>query len=102
MFVRVGYPLLNVSANLKKKGYQMTTDQHENSTVVLSSAELPPGHIIWKFPQVHIATGLSRTSIWRLVKTEGFPAPLKLVGGKIGWIASEVLDWRDNRPRVGI
>ncbi|MBF0383931.1 MAG: AlpA family phage regulatory protein [Magnetococcales bacterium] len=55
---------------------------------------------IWRYPQVHQETGLSRTTIWRKVREGSFPAPIKLTGYNIGWIASEVLDWRNTRPRV--
>ena len=45
-------------------------------------------------------TGLSRTSIWRRVRTGKFPAPIELGGGSIAWREEEVEDWIAARPRV--
>lgn len=47
-------------------------------------------------------TGLSRTSIWRYIKSGSFPRPISLGGPgtrAVGWYASEVKDWLENRPR---
>ena len=47
-------------------------------------------------------TRLSRTSIWRYVKSGAFPAPVSLGGPGsriIGWHANEVKHWLENRPR---
>ena len=47
-------------------------------------------------------TGLSRTSIWRYVKSGSFPEPVSLGGPgsrTTGWYASEVADWLETRPR---
>ncbi len=66
-----------------------------------SGSSLSPEHIIWRFPDVHTATGLSRTSIWRHVRDGSFPAPIQLTGNLVGWIAKEVIEWRNSRPRTG-
>ncbi len=50
-------------------------------------------------PAVVAATGLSRTTIWRGVRAGTFPAPLELGLNSIGWPASAIDDWLDNRPR---
>ena len=55
---------------------------------------------VWRFPKVHKETGLSRTTLWRKVKDGSFPAPLKLTAHNIGWLAAEVLAWRDSLSRV--
>src|SRR5262245_9337783 len=40
-------------------------------------------------------TGLSRTTIWRLVKAKKFPKPVPITdsGLAIGWVESEVDEW---------
>ncbi len=38
-------------------------------------------------------TSISRTHIWRLVTAGEFPAPVKIVGRRSGWVESEVDDW---------
>lgn len=43
-------------------------------------------------------TGLSESSIKRLVTDSRFPAPIKLSLRRNGWLASAVIEWRDTRP----
>jgi len=38
-------------------------------------------------------TGLSRSSVYRLVQAGEFPTPIKLSERCSGWIESEVADW---------
>lgn len=54
-------------------------------------------------------TGLSRASIYRLLKPEGdrhsngenrFPAPFKLTKRAVRWRADEVDEWLNQRPRT--
>ena len=45
--------------------------------------------------------GLSRTTLWRLVKAGKFPAPLKLSVRARGWRLSDVEAWLDSRERFG-
>jgi predicted DNA-binding transcriptional regulator AlpA len=44
-------------------------------------------------------TGLSRTTLWRLERTAGFPARLRLGTNSIGWLEDEVRAWLESRPR---
>lgn len=46
-------------------------------------------------------TGLSRSSIYSLIKSSGFPAQVKLSTRSAGWFHSEVQKWVETRPRVG-
>ncbi len=50
-------------------------------------------------PEVMARTGLSRTTIWRRVRAGTFPAPTELGQNSIGWPASEISAWLENRPR---
>ena len=43
--------------------------------------------------QVQKLTGLSRSTLWRLVSDGHFPAKVRLSNGRVGWIESEVLQW---------
>ena len=47
-------------------------------------------------------TGLSYSTIWRMVKAGEFPAPVKLndTGRGIGWLNSEIDAYLRNRPRA--
>ena len=44
-------------------------------------------------------TGLSRTSLWRRVRAGTFPAPIEIGPNAIGWPASAITTWLENRPR---
>lgn len=44
-------------------------------------------------------TGMSRTSLWRLVRANQLPAPRELTTGTVFWLESEILDWLRSRPQ---
>ena len=46
-------------------------------------------------------TGLSRSTVNRLVRQNLFPKPRQISAGAVGWIESEVTDWIQTRPKVG-
>ena len=48
---------------------------------------------------VSARTGLSRTTIWRLVKAKKFPRPVPITddGYAVGWVESEVEQWMQAR-----
>jgi prophage regulatory protein len=51
-----------------------------------------------RFEAVKTQTGLSRTTIHRLVKSGDFPAPKRLGVRAVGWLSSDVARWREGRP----
>ncbi len=52
-----------------------------------------------RLPDVIRRTGLSRNTIWRLVRKREFPAPLQLSDNAIGWPSEMVESWLESRPR---
>ena len=48
---------------------------------------------ILRINEVIKVTGLSKSQIYRLVTCHGFPKPLVLSVGRVGWLDSEVQDW---------
>lgn len=44
--------------------------------------------------------GVTRPTIWRWVKKESLPAPVKLSGNCTRWITAEVAEWAKSRPRA--
>jgi prophage regulatory protein len=46
---------------------------------------------------VKTATGLSRSTIWRLEREGKFPRCVRIGVRSVGWVASEVQDWIENR-----
>lgn len=45
-------------------------------------------------------TGLSRSSIYLLIKKGDFPAQVKLSTRSSGWFRREIKNWVDTRPRA--
>ena len=56
---------------------------------------------ILRGPAVQEQTGLSRTTIHRLVKAGDFPSPKRLGVRAVGWLSSDIARWRDARPDAG-
>lgn len=55
---------------------------------------------IVRLPAVVQQTGLSRSSIYALIKAGSFPAPISLGTRAIGWLADEVDKWVQGRVEV--
>ena len=53
-----------------------------------------------RLPGVRLATGLSKSSIYALIRANGFPAPVPLGLRMVGWVRSEVQDWAAERVRL--
>ena len=56
-------------------------------------------YLPWK--EVARATGLSRTTAWRLQKRGEFPAPYAISPGRVGYREDEVEAWRVSRDHSG-
>lgn len=54
---------------------------------------------ILRVPEMLARTGLSRMTIWRRIRAGTFPAPIELGANSIGWLASDITEWLENRPR---
>jgi prophage regulatory protein len=44
-------------------------------------------------------TGLSRTTVYRLVQKGDFPRPYTLSAGRVGWSSTEIEEWIMSRLR---
>lgn len=55
---------------------------------------------IIRLANVLVRTGLSRTTIWRKIRSGDFPAPIQLGENSVGWPEHEVDAWVADRPRV--
>ncbi len=60
-----------------------------------------PDRIIRR-PEMTRLTGWSGTTLWRKVRANEFPEPIKLSesGRLIGWRESVYAEWLDSRPRA--
>ena len=59
----------------------------------------PPPRML-RFAEVIKVTGLSRTTIWRRVRSGKFPAPLSLGENSCGWPEPAITEWLASRPVV--
>jgi len=64
------------------------------------SESTPPPVGILRRPQVEARTGLSRSTIYERMKQGTFPSPISLGTKAVGWIASEIDDWLDQRIKA--
>jgi prophage regulatory protein len=46
-----------------------------------------------RIADVQARTGLSRASLWRLVKDKTFPAPVRISQRAVAWLSSELDGW---------
>jgi prophage regulatory protein len=68
----------------------------EPRTPRLSSSEASQ-HIM-RLPAVMRATGLGRSTLYRMMSEHTFPAPVKLAKRAVGWRHEDVRRWTDARP----
>jgi prophage regulatory protein len=51
-----------------------------------------------RLPAVLQATGLARSTVYRMVAEHTFPAPVKLAKRAVGWRQEDVREWTNGRP----
>jgi prophage regulatory protein len=57
-----------------------------------------PNEVIFlRLPRVKAVTGLSKTSLYELIRANSFPAPVHLGTRTVAWVASEVKEWAAER-----
>ena len=50
-----------------------------------------------RLPEVKAVTGLSKTSLYALIRQKSFPAPIRLGPRAVAWIRSEIKQWAVER-----
>ncbi|WP_404292119.1 helix-turn-helix transcriptional regulator [Microvirga sp. RSM25] len=50
--------------------------------------------------EVRECTGLSRTTRWRLIRSNKFPAPVHISDHAVGWKESDIQAWIEARTRA--
>lgn len=53
--------------------------------------------VFLRLPEVKTVTGLSKTSLYALMKEKRFPAPVRLGPRAVAWVKSEVRQWAVER-----
>lgn len=57
-------------------------------------------HIYLRWPRVKAATGLSRSTVWRLEQAGLFPRRRQLAPNSVGWSSAEIDAWLATRQHV--
>lgn len=58
--------------------------------------------LIYRLPALERAVGLSKSTIYQMIRSGTFPEPIKLAPKTVGWRVNEVEAWLANRPRQRI
>jgi prophage regulatory protein len=53
--------------------------------------------IFLRLPKVRAVTGLSKSSLYELIRENSFPTPVHLGARTVAWVASEVKQWAAER-----
>ena len=53
---------------------------------------------IYRLPAVVTACGISRSTIYEVIRRGDFPAPVKLGARAVGWRRSDIEAWLESRP----
>ena len=56
--------------------------------------------ILLRLPMVMRITGLSRSTIYKLISQNQFPVPIKLSTRAVAWLQSEIETWVSSRVRA--
>ena len=52
---------------------------------------------ICRLPEVMARTGLSRSTIYEMIRKRRFPAQINLGPRAVGWVESEIVEWIEER-----
>lgn len=52
-----------------------------------------------RLPEVKAITGLSKTSIYELIRANSFPPPVRIGSRSVAWIKVEIREWALDRVR---
>lgn len=57
-----------------------------------------------RLPAVEEITGVKKSTVYALVKSGGFPAPVRLhdCGRAVAWRDNDIADWVSSRVKVGV
>jgi prophage regulatory protein len=76
-----------------------STQQHSAADIGRRPAPRPPE--LWRIDTVVQRTGLSRSTVYALVKDGSFPRSVPLIGKTVAWDSREVEAWIEARIAAG-
>jgi prophage regulatory protein len=65
---------------------------HAGGATTLASGERPSARLVG-FAEVQHRIGLSRSTVWRLEKSNQFPKSIRISSGRRAWLESAIDDW---------
>jgi prophage regulatory protein len=68
-----------------------------NQPIAQPHAQEPIQRLL-RLPTVLLVTGLTRSTVYRLMAEHSFPAPVKLAKRAVGWRQDDVRQWTNGRP----
>ena len=83
----------NAGASSRHRGEHMDGADGGNGRMAIDRRVL-------RMPAVMERTGLSRASIYRLIRADDFPAAIRLCSRAVGWRAEQIDEWIASRERA--
>lgn len=83
------------SESLEKKPPRSHHPGEDNRIRELESDDV----VFLRLPEVKAMTGLSKSSLYALIREKTFPAPVRLGPRAVAWVKSEVTHWAMERVR---
>lgn len=80
--------------SVSKKASQSQPPEQERATNDATSLD---GLSFLRLPEVKALTGLSKTSLYTMIRDRNFPAPVRLGPRAVAWVRSEVRQWAVER-----
>lgn len=79
---------------------KLPESQRPLSDIINGTADAPKDVSFLRLPEVKAMTGLSKTSIYELIRDKSFPAPVRLGPRAVAWVRSEVRQWAVERVQA--
>lgn len=92
---RSSHRISSVRSTIKKLPASETraVDFNASSTIV-------DDVVFIRLPEVKAVTGLSKTSIYELIRAKTFPAPVRLGPRSVAWVKAEIRHWAVERVQA--
>ncbi len=103
----VEHAMISAASHRRGRGHQVSASQllskktpHSESLTSAADNGTPsnlPDVTFIRLPEVKAVTGLSKTTIYELIRGKNFPAPVRLGPRVVAWVKSEVRQWAAGR-----
>ncbi len=93
-------PALRIRKVNTSQALRIPASLHKEDFMSRSEQGSPEEVIFLRLPEVKTATGLSKSSLYALIRANSFPAPVQLGPRTVAWVKAEVKQWADERVRA--